>query len=97
LEHVIENLIIRTKKNNNVLEVKNMPRYIKNKIIGEEEIDYIEKEDLSLNEMLEQIEKQSILEGLKNNNWNVSQTARELGMLRESLIYRMKKYNIEKD
>ncbi len=41
-------------------------------------------------------EKAMILKALKNNHWNQSKAARELGISRDNLRYRVKKYQIAK-
>ena len=41
-------------------------------------------------------EKAMIVKALNNNRWNQSKAARELGISRDNLRYRIKKYNIEK-
>ena len=41
-------------------------------------------------------EKMVILHSLQKNNWNQSQTARDLGISRDHLRYRIKKYNLKK-
>jgi transcriptional regulator of acetoin/glycerol metabolism len=38
--------------------------------------------------------KQLILSALKNNNWNISQTAKELNISRGTLYRRLKQYQI---
>lgn len=97
LEHVIENLIVRSKNEEKCLKVKHLPGHLKNKIINLEKDLKIEEEKLSLTEVLMEIEKQMILQSLEKNSGNVSQTARDLGIIRQSLIYRIKKLGISKD
>ena len=41
-------------------------------------------------------EKLLILRCLDKNNWNQSRAARELGITRDHLRYRIKKYNLQK-
>jgi arginine utilization regulatory protein len=41
---------------------------------------------------MDRFERKVVEEALKRNSWNVSKTARELGLKRQSLQYRMKKY-----
>ncbi|MEW9093577.1 MAG: helix-turn-helix domain-containing protein [Clostridiaceae bacterium] len=36
------------------------------------------------------------LDTLEKNRWNITKSANELGIIRQSLDYRMKKLNIEK-
>lgn len=44
---------------------------------------------------LEDLERRAIKESLLQNNYNLSQTAEELGITRQSLYRRMQKYNIK--
>jgi len=50
----------------------------------------------TLHEARAQYEREFILSKLKENNWNVSQTARLLGLERSYLYRKMKSYGIEK-
>lgn len=45
-----------------------------------------------LPDYLEEIEKKVIEKNLENNNYNISQTAKELGIKRQTLQYKIKKY-----
>ena len=49
-----------------------------------------------LHEARAQYEREFILSKLKENNWNISQTARLLGLERSYLYRKMKNYGIEK-
>lgn len=51
--------------------------------------------DVSLPEIVEEIEREYILMGLKRFNWNRSLTASSLGITRKMLSDRMKKYQID--
>jgi len=42
-------------------------------------------------------ERAMIVKALNDNRWNQSKAARALGISRDNLRYRVKKYNIEKD
>ena len=50
----------------------------------------------TLHEARAQYEREFIVSKLKENNWNISQTARLLGLERSYLYRKMKAYNIEK-
>jgi two-component system nitrogen regulation response regulator NtrX len=50
----------------------------------------------TLHEARAQYEREFILSKLKENNWNISQTARLLGLERSYLYRKMKTYDIEK-
>ncbi len=48
----------------------------------------------TLQEKIAEVEKLYILQALRENNWNVSQTAKILGMSRQNLQYRIKKFQL---
>jgi DNA-binding NtrC family response regulator len=45
---------------------------------------------------LEEIEKEIIYKALEKNSWNQSRTAKYLNITRDTLIYRMQKYNLKR-
>jgi two-component system NtrC family response regulator len=45
---------------------------------------------------LEEIEREIIRRALQMNDWNQSKTARYLGITRSALIYRMRKFGLDK-
>ena len=49
----------------------------------------------SLENYLEEIEKQAISEALEQNKWNKTATAKQLGLSFRSLRYRLKKLGLE--
>ncbi|QZY54756.1 sigma-54 interaction domain-containing protein [Crassaminicella profunda] len=95
LEHILENLMIRVRENEKELRTEHLPKYIQTRIIGENACSKIQKKQNSLTGTLRDIEKRIILESLNKNEWNISKTSRDLGIIRQSLIYRMKKLGIE--
>ena len=56
--------------------------------------EYLEPESTGVFSSISQKEKEEIIQALMENQGNVSKTAKQLGMHRQSLIYRIKKYNI---
>lgn len=96
LEHFIENIMVRTSDDDRYLRETNIPSYILD-IMGRTSKDIkLETENNNLQEKLDLIEKESIITALNNNMWNVSKTAKQLEITRQSLIYRMKKLEIER-
>lgn len=98
LEHFIENVMVRTSNDDTYLRAKNIPDYILDKMdIGAK--DYVG--DLNnaqtLQDRLDDMEKSLIERALDENLWNVTKTASKLGLTRQSLIYRMRKFNLERD
>lgn len=96
LEHVIENIMIRTADTQTELKILDIPHYIRDDMIGSISIDKIQKNKRGLPDILRGVEKELILESLKKNNWNISRATKDLGIIRQSLEYRMKKLKIEK-
>jgi arginine utilization regulatory protein len=96
LEHVIENIMIRTTDTQTELKILDIPHYIREDMIGSISIDKVQKSKHGLPDILRSIEKELILESLKKNNWNISRATKDLGIIRQSLEYRMKKLKIEK-
>lgn len=96
LEHVIENIMIRTTDTQTELKILDIPHYIREDMIGSISIDKVQKSQHGLPDILRSIEKELILESLKKNNWNISRATKDLGIIRQSLEYRMKKLKIEK-
>ncbi len=96
LEHTIENLMVRAKEDQTELSMSDMPKYLSREILGSNALEKNKQKMGSLTETLRDIEKSLIIESLKNNDWNVSKAAKSLGIIRESLIYRIKKLGIER-
>jgi arginine utilization regulatory protein len=96
LEHIIETLMIRTGEYQKELNTKDMPQYLRETFLEYNALKNARENTESLPKTLKHIEKKIILEGLKRNRWNISETSKDLGIIRQSLIYRMKKLDIEK-
>jgi len=96
LSHFIENLMIRVDESDNTLRIENIPDYIMDIMrVKSEGLPEIERQ-INLQDKLDSMEKKIIIEELNKNFWNVLKTARVLGVTRQSLIYRMKKLDIER-
>lgn len=54
-----------------------------------------EKDDKSLPTILEEVEKDFIINALENNNYNITRAAKELGIKRQTLQHKIKKFNIK--
>ncbi len=52
------------------------------------------RNNFSLESTLDRVERRVVETVLKRNNWNVSKAARELGLKRQSLQYRIRKYSL---
>lgn len=98
LSHFIENMMIRSLEGETELKIENIPDYILDVMNPslEDEIFFVDKE-INLEEKIEEFERKTILNELDRALWNVSKTAKVLGVTRQSLIYRMRKLGIFRD
>lgn len=102
LQHVIESAFNMI-QNEMVVSFKNLPRYIKERLertdISFSTLDCspIKGEKLPpLEEVMENLEIKLIKKSLEKSAGNISEAARRLSISRQSLQYKMKKYNIKK-
>lgn len=96
LQHFIENLMVRVSDGEDYLRIKDIPDYIKKRVISTNvNIEIGDSED-TLPKTLDNIERKIIIDALEKNSWNISKTSRELGIIRQSLLYRIKRLEIER-
>ena len=95
LEHIIENLMIRANQKDRKLLIEHIPAYTKSLLLSAQNTDISNYSACNLTGTLRSIEERIIREQLNKNDWNISKTARELGIVRQSLIYRLQKLNIK--
>lgn len=107
LQHALESAMNMVEPHENLLKDHHLPPHvlekIENKISATDTTkdingDYYSvtcKDGMELQDILQNVEYQVISRTLQKNNGNVSKTARELGIRRQGLQYRMKKYNIK--
>lgn len=99
LEHTIEgamNLIL----DDDIIQVHDLPYRLRKKYLNQSEINNHTQDNAELRkyrplqEKMYEFEKQYIQHALSENNYNISQTAKILGISRQSLQYRLKKFNL---
>ena len=90
LKNIVERLIIMTEEN--VIEQKDLPEQVR----GEVHV-YLPgtKTTKTLKEFRELAEKDFILAKLEENDWNISQTAREVDTPRSNLYKKLEQYGIK--
>jgi len=90
LKNIVERLIIMTEEN--VIEQKDLPEQVR----GEVHV-YLPdtKTTKTLKEFRELAEKDFILAKLEENDWNISQTAREIDTPRSNLYKKLEQYGIK--
>jgi transcriptional regulator with PAS, ATPase and Fis domain len=94
LEHFIENLMIRHEANQVELSLAGAPKHLLAVLSPRPAKPGAPPRKASLSQCLRDIERGYILESLDRNGWKITRTAEDLGIIRQSLIYRMKKLNI---
>lgn len=95
LEHVMENLMVHCDENDRILEATHLPGYLKQALMPEGmETPAVKRE--YLNDQMDRIERNILVEALQRNQFNLSATSRELGIIRQSLLYKMKRLKISK-
>ncbi len=96
IENLIENMLVNSNDHEKYLTVKSIPNYLRDRFSVEKSEDKVEKnqDKASLNSMVENYERKIITEALEKNKGNISKTARTLDLNRNSLIYKMKRLEI---
>jgi arginine utilization regulatory protein len=101
LEHIIESAMNLVEENEKTLKFKHLSTYLQQKFSTINTFFVKEKNketyslEKSLHEILDEVEKQVIIERLLKNEGNITQTAKDLGIFRQALQYRMKKHHID--
>lgn len=96
LQHFIENLMVRVSDGEEYLKIRDIPDYIKKRVISTNVNIQIGDSEDTLPKTLDKIERKIIIDALEKNSWNISKTSRELGIIRQSLLYRIKRLEIER-
>lgn len=97
LENIIESAMNMIEKEH-ILKPAHLSTKIKDMIIknkGLDDIKYMINDDNTLDEVLNGIEKKLITNSLKNNSFNITRAAESLGIKRQSLQHKIKKYKID--
>ncbi|MGD9567582.1 MAG: sigma-54 interaction domain-containing protein [Sedimentibacter sp.] len=96
LEYVVENLMIKVKSNSNILTLDDLPSHIHDTLNSNIINNNVKIENRLLNDALNEVEKTMILQALDETGWNITHASSKLGIIRQSLLYRMKRLNIVK-
>lgn len=96
LENVIESAMNFIEESESIIGLKHLPVYIREKFFKyrKNHLPSVSKAG-KLDDILYEVEKRIIEEALQKNSLNISKTAQELGILRQSLNYKMKKFRLK--
>ena len=94
-EHFIENMMVRSKAGSSELTMEDIPLYLRKAMDVAAPPE--EAPAGTLPDALGSLERRLILGSLRSTGWNISRSARELGIIRQSLLYRIKRLNIHRE
>ncbi len=94
LEHVIAAGMSSLSSKDRQIDLKHLPPNLRYKFEAGPDRGIITSEAGTLEKTLNRVEREVIETVLKKNNWNISKTARELGLKRQSLQYRIRKFSL---
>lgn len=99
LEHLIENLIIRTGENEQAIDVDHLPAYMRRMIFSEQTSKNNKQKEMKNNpfkSIFTTSQEHYIQKTLDQTDWNISKAANNLGITRQSLQYHIKKHGLKK-
>ncbi|HMM06373.1 MAG TPA: sigma 54-interacting transcriptional regulator [Clostridiales bacterium] len=98
LDNVIEYIMNFASFNQTKITYQDLPAYLKDFNESPVKRDHLHllKNEKTLREILDLTEREVISGVLREANWNISKAARILGIHREALYYRIKKFDIKK-
>lgn len=102
LQHAIKSAAILLENNETVIEIKHLPHHLQHEFkenhidnsLKSQEISNIDLSKKSLPDMLNSYEKHIIIQSLQKNEWNITNTAKDLNIKRQSLQYQIRKHGI---
>lgn len=95
LEHVIESAFNMVDSSEGIIQMDHLAIYLRKRFMGvNTHVQQLDKVNGTLADILNDVEKRTILQALAVNKGNISKTAKELGIFRQALQYRMKRFNI---
>lgn len=108
LRHLLESAMTVVRNNEAYIGIEHLPKYILGEnIIGDYEKNITEnateekkQEDETVRhdnifDELKEKEREYIINGLRKNNGNIAKTAKQMGMSRQKLYYKLKKYHLK--
>lgn len=92
LEHLIEGIM--TIHDTDIIKLEHLPAQIQRQDQSQHATETVPAELKSLKDTMEQTEKNLILEALIATDWNITRTAEQLDIPRQTLQYKIKKYRL---
>lgn len=97
LRNVIESVFSIVDNKEEQITMKHIPTYYKQRLLSKNYVISNKEENIgTLKEIMWNIEKQVIEDALKKNDWNVSKTAKEFGLLRQNLQQKIRHFQLKR-
>lgn len=87
LQHVIEG-VINLLPDDNIISKEGLPTYLQDNLLNEPKAN-------TLPQLIEKLEVETIIERFRETNGNITRTAEILGISRQNLQYKLRKYHIK--
>jgi two-component system, NtrC family, nitrogen regulation response regulator NtrX len=94
LQNVVERLVLLAP--DKTITVKDIHKFVTQNRQDEEALDELIKNNSTFQSFKEEAERLFLLKKLRENDWNISQTAEAIDIQRSHIYNKMKKYDIEK-
>ncbi|MEX1062588.1 MAG: sigma-54 dependent transcriptional regulator [Balneolaceae bacterium] len=94
LQNVVERLVLLSPDSE--ITGRDVDTYVKERLKNEAELDELIENNRTFQSFKEEAERLFLIRKLKENDWNVSQTAESINIQRSHVYNKMKKYDIEK-
>lgn len=91
LENIVQQMMVFCR--HNTITLSDLPPHI---LMNNKKMSSVDSDDFSLPKLIEEMEKEYIIEALKKTNWHRENAARLLGITRKMLGDRINKYELKK-
>ena len=93
LEHLIESAI-SLMNDSHTIDIYSVPQYLRKKMYTSS---YMPSgaEDMTLNEIINSVEKKAVMDALEKHDMNISKAARSIGISRQNMQYRIEKLGLK--
>lgn len=97
LEHVIEYMMNFVTMSQKELTVQELPDYLKPHTAGYQlKLDRVMEKSSTLNQIMDSVRKDVLERTLKKNGWNVTKSAKALGISRENLYHFIRRHDLQR-
>lgn len=95
LSHCIEHAMNMVDPNDTSLKVQHLPAFLQDKTLKKNIPPITVSKFNDYKQMMQQVERDILMEALKRNNGNMNQTAKEFNLSRQCLHYKLKRLDID--